>query len=103
MFTHTGRLYRSYNLGASFDANPSRVKPGPSGYQFLPFSTQFDATSTRYHVRVVADYDNHLYATGGLNIYDNGVYFSGDLGFTWYRIKQTNSLNSGNYIMASTS
>lgn len=103
VFTHTNRLYRSYNLGASFDASPSSVTPGPLGYQFLPFSTQFDSSATRYQTEIVADYDNYLWAMGGLNVFDNGIYFSGDLGFTWYRIKQTNNLNSGNFIQSSTS
>ena len=103
VFTHTMRLYRSYTMGASFDPTPSMVAPGPSGYQFVPFSTQYDATSTRYQTEIVADADNYLYAMAGLNVFDNGLYFSGDLGFTWYRIKQSNRLNSAQFIQASTS
>ena len=107
VFTHTMRLYRSYTGGSSWDATPSQTSGTSAGaltaYITVPFATQYDNSATRYQLEVVADYDHNLYATGGAGVYDNGLYFSGDLGLTWYRLRQANTVNAGVFIQASTS
>ena len=107
VFTHTMRLYRSYSGGGTWDSTPSQIAGTSAGalnaYITVPFATQYDSTATRYQLEVVADYDHNLYAMAGTGVYDNGLYFSGDIGLTWYRLKQINSVNSGVFIQASTS
>ena len=105
VFTHRLSFYRSSTLGASFNPNPSIIYPGPLGYEFTPFPAQMDNTGTRYSTRVVADYDNFLYAMAGYGIVDHNLWFSGDLGYTWYGLKQTNTAPGlfGQFIQASTS
>ena len=107
VFTHTMHLFRSYTGGTSWDTTPSNTAGTSAGalaaFITLPFATQYDSTATRYQLEVVADYDHNLFAIGGTGIYDNGLYFSGDVGLSWYRLKQTNSINSGVFIQASTS
>ena len=107
VLTSTNRIYRSLSLGSSFASTPSLIGPGAivgKGYTLAPFSTQTDTTGTRYQTALVADYDGHLYASGARGIFDNGLYFSGDVGFTWYRLRQISTLGAGvgNYIQAST-
>ena len=106
VFTHTMRLYRSYTGGSTWDSTPSQIAGTSAGalygYITVPFATQYDNTATRYQLEVVADYDHNLYAMAGTGVYDNGLYFSGDIGLTWYRLKQTNNVNSGSFIQAST-
>ena len=101
VFTQNMRIYRSTTLGASFQTNPTSVWPGNLGYQHMPLPTQNDNTGTRYGLRVVADYDNFLYLMSGSAVSDGNVWFSGDLGFTFYTLKQT-SVSLGYYVRAPT-
>ena len=105
VFTHNMRLYRSITLGATFNSQPQLIYPGPLGYSQLPFPTQFDNTATRYAMRVVVDYDNLIYATAGYGVFDGNLWMSGDLGFTWYQLKQTvtaSGLAGNSFLQAST-
>ena len=103
VFTHQMRLYRSTTLGATFQSHPSVVFPGNLGYQLTPLPTQNDNTATRYGLRVVVDYDNFLYLVGGSAVSDANVWFSGDLGYTFYALKQSPaSASLGTYLQGST-
>ena len=68
-----------------------------------PFSTQYDNSKTRRGIEVVADFDNHLYATAGTGVWDNTMWWSQDGALTWYRMSQVNTVSSGFFIQASSS
>ena len=106
VFTEHDLYYRSTTAGQTWVQQPNPYAPNAPTYQTAPWSTQADTTLQRLSMRVVADFDNILYAAGGSEVQDGIVWMSSDSAMTWYRLAQRNAITASSaaqLMMASSS